>query len=423
MGRSTFLQEVQEFPKDTINDETIELLYPYVTRRDAREHMPVHSADDLTFADAKKASGNVAGLCTWINSMVLYTEISKVVKPKMEAVARAEGSLRTATAKLNRAQGDLDACQAELDRMQQDFDKAMAEKQAIQADAEATQKRMDSANKLIGGLDGEYRRWKRDSEAFADEIRRLAGDVALACAFISYAGPFNAEFRELLLRKRLLVDCSKRGIPVSAELSIVSFLTDEGTVGDWAQQGLPSDELSIQNAIMVTRSRKWPLMIDPQGQGLAWILQRDAVNQLRVTSVGDKRFRHHLEEAMAFGQPLLLENVEEVIDPILDPVLDKAVQKSGRGLKIVLADKECEYTDTFRMYMASKLSNPHFSPELSAQATVINFTGEHACSQTHPIPLTLRCTTLTPCRAACVFSHDVGARAAAARPRGAARAR
>ena len=42
---------------------------------------------------------------------------------------------------------------------------------------------------------------------------------------------------------------------------------------------------------------------------------------------------------MAFGQPLLLENVEEVLDPILDPVLDK-LAKSGRGLKVVLADKE-----------------------------------------------------------------------------------
>ena len=77
---------------------------------------------------------------------------------------------------------------------------------------------------------------------------------------------------------------------------------------------------------------------------------------------------------MSFGQPLLLENVEEVLDPILDPVLDKLVQKSGRGFKVVLADKECEYSDTFRMYMTSRLGNPHFSPELCAQVAVINVT-------------------------------------------------
>jgi len=66
--------------------------------------------------------------------------------------------------------------------------------------------------------------------------------------------------------------------------------------------------------------------------------------------------------------------VEEVIDPVLDPVLNKEIQKSGRGFKVVLADKECEYTETFALYLCSKLANPHFAPELSAQVTVINFT-------------------------------------------------
>jgi dynein heavy chain len=125
---------------------------------------------------------------------------------------------------------------------------------------------------------------------------------------------------------------------------------------------------------MVTQSTKWPLLIDPQGQGVAWIKKRDEANRLRVTSLGDKRFRNALEDSMAFGEPLLLENVEEELDPILDPVLDKAIQKSGRGFKVVLADKECEYAETFRFYMTTKLGNPHFTPELCAQVAVINFT-------------------------------------------------
>merc|ERR1719261_236918 len=129
MSRASFLDDLQQFDKDAINDETIELLYPLT------------SAEDMNFADAKKASGNVAGLCIWVNSMVLYTAIAKEVKPKMAALKVAEGKLNVAMSKLAAAQGELDECNADLARMQVTFDEAMAKKQAIEADALATQKR------------------------------------------------------------------------------------------------------------------------------------------------------------------------------------------------------------------------------------------------------------------------------------------
>ena len=45
---------------------------------------------------------------------------------------------------------------------------------------------------------------------------------------------------------------------------------------------------------MVTRSARWPLLIDPQGQGLSWIRTREELNQLRTTQLGDKRFRNQV---------------------------------------------------------------------------------------------------------------------------------
>ena len=37
---------------------------------------------------------------------------------------------------------------------------------------------------------------------------------------------------------------------------------------------------------------------------------------------------------MAFGQPLLIESVEEELDPLLDPVLNKEIQKKGKSRPI-----------------------------------------------------------------------------------------
>ena len=293
----------------------------------------------------------------------------------MEALRVAEGKLKSANSKLAKAQSELDTVAAELAAMQIQFDSAMAHKQALQDDAEACMKKMDAANRLIGGLSGERKRWGEQSEAFADEIKRLAGDVALACAFIGYVGPFNADFRDKLQLNNFYGDAMSKQVPITEGLQVTSFLVDQGTVGDWTLEGLPTDELSIQNGIMVTRSQKWPLMIDPQSQGLGWIKSREEKNQLKVTNLLEKRFRNALEDSMAFGTPLLIENVEEEIDPVLDPVLNKEIQRKGRGNIIIqLSDKECEYSETFNLFLTSKLANPHYSPEIFAQLTVINFT-------------------------------------------------
>ena len=60
----------------------------------------------------------------------------------------------------------------------------------------------------------------------------------------------------------------KRGIPVTPNLELLSFRVDDATIGEWNLQGLPKDDLSIQNSIMVTNFTRYPLLIDPQGHGL-----------------------------------------------------------------------------------------------------------------------------------------------------------
>merc|ERR1719409_615391 len=278
MGDIGFLPSIAAFDRDVTNDETVELLHPYM------------ALPDMTPEDAKKVANALAGLCTWSRAMSLYVDIAKVVKPKMESLAIAQGKLKSANAKLAKAQGELDEVAEMLNSMQRQFDEALANKQALQDDADACMKKMDAANRLIGGLSGERKRWGEQSEAFADEIKRLAGDVAQACAFIGYVGPFNADFRTVM-QNEFYQDCVKTGVPVTEGLRITTFLVDQGTIGDWTLEGLPTDELSVQNGIMVTRSQKWPLMIDPQSQGLGWIKSREEKNQLKVTNLLEKRFR------------------------------------------------------------------------------------------------------------------------------------
>ena len=84
--------------------------------------------------------------------------------------------------------------------------------------------------------------------------------------------------------------------------------------------------------------------------------------------------RDALKWPLQEGLPCLIENIENEVDPMLDPVLEKQIIVKGRAKLIKISDTDIDYDDNFRLYMTSRLANPHFSPELAAKATIIDFT-------------------------------------------------
>jgi len=81
-----------------------------------------------------------------------------------------------------------------------------------------------------------------------------------------------------------------------------------------------------------------------------------------------------LESCIRVGKPLLIEDVGEQIEPALEPVLLKSMFKSGTRLLIRLGDTDIDYDPAFKLYMTSKLPNPHYLPEVCIKVTLINFT-------------------------------------------------
>lgn len=73
------------------------------------------------------------------------------------------------------------------------------------------------------------------------------------------------------------------------------------------------------------------------------------------------------------GKTVLIENVPQEIDATLEPLLQRAIIKKGKFFEIEISGTTYPYEPTFKLYMQSKLSNPHFRPEISAQCTIINF--------------------------------------------------
>ena len=109
----------------------------------------------------------------------------------------------------------------------------MAEKQILEERANKTKKKITTARTLINSLSEEQDRWSIGARDIGDEKKRLVGNCSLATSFISYCGPFNSEFRNILTGDFFVNDMRKKQIPVQANLDITKFLVDDATIGDW----------------------------------------------------------------------------------------------------------------------------------------------------------------------------------------------
>ena len=63
---------------------------------------------------------------------------------------------------------------------------------------------------------------------------------------------------------------------------VIRLANQAAVVCRWNSEGLPPDELSIQNGILTTNSSRFPLCIDPQEQALNWVRKKEANNNLKV---------------------------------------------------------------------------------------------------------------------------------------------
>jgi len=265
----------------------------------------------------------------------------------------------------------LDKLNKELEELNDNRERKQAVLDRLKADAEKMAKRLKAAEELISGLSSEQKRWGEDKEAIAEKKVLLIGDCLLSSSFLSYVGPFDFTFRKKMIFDHWLVDIKEKEIPITEGFKLEQLLTTDVEISQWASQGLPSDELSVQNGILTTRASRWPLCIDPQMQAIQWIKNKDP--KLISMTFNDDNFSRMLEVCIKGGQPFLFESVDTELDPLIDPILEKnIVRKAGQNF-IRLADNEIPYDKNFQLYLCSKLSNPSYTPEIMSKTMVINY--------------------------------------------------
>ncbi|XP_068180103.1 dynein axonemal heavy chain 11 [Antennarius striatus] len=363
MGKvDDFLQALVSYDKEHIPESCLT-----VVKKDYLRNPEFHP--DLV----RTKSTAAAGLCAWTINIVRYYEIYCDIIPKRHALLQANEELETATAKFSAVQKKLEDLDASLQSLKTQFEKVTSEKLSCQEEVMRTNQTIELANRLVKGLESEKERWSQAIVHYQKRHKTLCGDILLASAFISYMGYFTKQYREELLRNSWIpfLQSQKVSVPLTDGLDPVLMLADDATVAAWHNQGLPNDRMSTENAVILTTSERWPLIIDPQQQGIKWI-RNMLGSDLRVVQLGHEGYLDVIEEALSHGKTILIENFPEKFDPVLEPLLGRNTIKKGRY--ILIGGKECEYNSNFQLIIHTKLANPHFPPELQAQTTLINFT-------------------------------------------------
>jgi len=119
----------------------------------------------------------------------------------------------------------------------------------------------------------------------------------------------------------------------------------------WALQGLPQDKTAVENAAILSRSARTPLIIDPDLHFTQWIVEKSSSGKLQHETAGSKTLKQNLFQAVEFGWNLVVDRIETTLEPILLQAAAKQVQARGMSAIIYLGGKEIEYNPRFRLYL------------------------------------------------------------------------
>ncbi|XP_049864535.1 dynein axonemal heavy chain 6 [Schistocerca gregaria] len=361
LGDTNFLKRLQDYEKDNITDNMLKKLKQYVDHPDFTPE---------TVAGVSKVCKSI---CMWVRAIDCYAKAYRVVQPKKAKLAAAEQELNQIMSVLREKQQALAAVEKQIADLEATYDRSVNEKAELERMMELTANRLVRAGHLTTALGDEQLRWEKSVKDLKEALITVVGDVLVAAACVAYLGAFTNNYRIELVQK-WVEHIMALEIPASEVFSLINVLADPFEIRQWNVYGLPRDNVSTENAIMVTKGSRWPLMIDPQEQASRWIRQMESENQIKIVKLTDSGFMRSLEGAVRVGMPVLLEELGETLDPTLGPILLRQTFVQGGRLLIHLGDSDVEYDPNFRFYMTTKLSNPHYLPEVCIQVTIVNFT-------------------------------------------------
>ncbi|CED84986.1 dynein heavy chain cytosolic [Phaffia rhodozyma] len=351
----------------------------------AREYL---SRPGYTFEVVDRASKACGPLVKWVIAQVRFSDILDKVEPLRNEVQYLEDQAEQTKHQASTIIELIDGLESSIAQYKDEYALLISETQAIRSEMDRVRTKVDRSVTLLDSLSSEKERWELGSKTFESEMSTIVGDVLLSAAFLAYGGFFDQQYRELMWME-WCDHLSGAGIHFKPELSLPEYLSTADDRISWQAKSLPSDTLSVENAIMLKRFNRYPLIIDPTGQATTYLVNEYKDRKITVTSFLDEAFLKNLESALRFGNPILIQDVEH-LDPILNAILNKEIKRTGGRVLIRLGNQDIDFSPAFTMFLSTRDPSVEFSPDICSRVTFVNFTMTRASLQSQSLDKVLK---------------------------------
>lgn len=397
--------------KDDILNYDARRITPDISR--AVTKLVKNKASSFDHETIYRVSVAAAPLATWVKANLKYSMVLSKIEPLEADLKEAKASLDASQQRLQQCQGELKKIDATVEAMKAQFAEKTKEAELLRVGLEAAQGTLTKAQTLLGKLGGEQRRWAEQVQELESRLMDLPVRMLLAAAFTTFLGQCSEDVRARIVRawETELLDLAPTGQGAGSHQSSSSrprfdyckLLSSESQLLTWKGMGLPSDALSMENALIVVNSSsdaedsqkgntnsasgtaanerndrqpRCPFIIDPASASTSWLqaeLARDTSRPLAVVMARDARFVNHVEQAVRFGKTLVILEVDTV-EPYLYPLVRRDLVRQGPRFVVGLGDKVVDYNENFRLFLVTRNPAPPLAPDARAIVNIVNFT-------------------------------------------------
>ena len=341
------------------------------------------SKDDFTYEKVNRASKACGPLVQWVEAQVNFSAILDRIGPLREEAEQLEEDALQTKAEAKAIENNIAELENSIATYKMEYAALISETQSIKSEMSRVENKVNRSVKLLDSLSAERTRWESGSKSFETQINTIVGDVLIAAAFLAYGGLYDQ-----LLRKSMLDDwlgqLGLSGIEYKMHNPVTEYLSNADERLKWQENGLPVDDLCTENAIILKRFNRYPLIIDPSGRATEFLQNENEERRLTVTSFLDDSFIKQLESSLRFGNPILIQDAEH-LDPVLNHVLNKEYQKTGGRVLIQLGKQEIDFSPAFKLYLSTRDPSATFPPDICSRTTFVNFTVTQSSLQTQTL--------------------------------------